>query len=434
MYVTVSLKLELDASSSLDELESGILTAGRVAMKEALKEAIGKIEQEQKRCPHCGNEQSRSAGTVRRVLQTIFGRVEVNLRRQRCTKCGKRFRPAQGCLSSLKGQTITAQLQELAALVGCSWPYEAAAGVLKELCGAVISDERLRQITNQRGKAQADKQLQEAEQVVNPTMQDIRKQRDQERRAKSQKPPKVQWLQVGLDGGWVPSRDQAGGMEGKIAVVASEVEKVGKQGRHRLSRRRYVATFSSSQDLGTLAYAAAHELGATIASQQVVLGDGADWIKTQANLHFPDAKKVLDWAHLWRVIQKAIRAVRPGQCAARRAWRKQQYEILRPLLWQGQVDEALAHLQALRPTAGQEPLKRLEDAISYLQTQRDWIGSYEQLRTHGYPVGSGLVERAVAVVINARMKKRGMRWKRTNATSLVALRVQYLNAQWDAAA
>ena len=52
----------------------------------------------------------------------------------------------------------------------------------------------------------------------------------------------------------------------------------------------------------------------------------------------------------------------------------------------------------------------------------------------GYPVGSGLVERAVAVVINARMKKRGMRWKRANATAVVALRFQCINAEWEDAA
>lgn len=49
-------------------------------------------------------------------------------------------------------------------------------------------------------------------------------------------------------------------------------------------------------------------------------------------------------------------------------------------------------------------------------------------------MGCGLVERAVALVINARMKKRGMRWKRANATALVALRVQRINADWEAAA
>lgn len=49
-------------------------------------------------------------------------------------------------------------------------------------------------------------------------------------------------------------------------------------------------------------------------------------------------------------------------------------------------------------------------------------------------MGSGLVERAVVVVINARMKKRGTRWKRANATGVVVLRVQQINAAWEAAA
>ena len=31
--------------------------------------------------------------------------------------------------------------------------------------------------------------------------------------------------------------------------------------------------------------------------EQVVLGDGAGWIKTQAELHFPEAFTILDWAH-----------------------------------------------------------------------------------------------------------------------------------------
>jgi hypothetical protein len=31
--------------------------------------------------------------------------------------------------------------------------------------------------------------------------------------------------------------------------------------------------------------------------EQVVLGDGADWITIQAELHFPEAVTILDWAH-----------------------------------------------------------------------------------------------------------------------------------------
>ncbi len=194
-----------------------------------------------------------------------------------------------------------------------------------------------------------------------------------------------------------------------------------------------MATFGPAEEVGRLTYAAACELGATEAKQQVVLADGASWIKTQACEHWPFAVKILDWPHLWRKIRDAVRALQPGKRAARRAWRKEQYEVLLPLLWEGEQEQALSYLQSLRPTRGEVP-GAWEDAIRYVETQKDWMGNYEQWQTDGYPVGSGLVERAVAVVINRRMKKRGMRWKRGNATAVVALRVQRINADWEAAA
>lgn len=125
------------------------------------------------------------------------------------------------------------------------------------------------------------------------------------------------------------------------------------------------------------------------------MGDGADWITTQASERFPDAVKVLDWPHLWRKVQAAVRALQPGKRPTRRAWRKTQYEVLLPLLWAGERLGALTHLQRLRPASGEVP-PALEDAIRYLETQQDWVGNYERGPEQGYPVGSGLVERAVA--------------------------------------
>ncbi|HEU5383312.1 MAG TPA: hypothetical protein VFV38_48545 [Ktedonobacteraceae bacterium] len=49
-------------------------------------------------------------------------------------------------------------------------------------------------------------------------------------------------------------------MEGKIGVIASQIDPVGKHGRHRLTKRRDVATFASAEELGRLASAAASEL------------------------------------------------------------------------------------------------------------------------------------------------------------------------------
>jgi hypothetical protein len=74
----------------------------------------------------------------------------------------------------------------------------------------------------------------------------------------------------------------------------------------------------------------------------------------------------------------------------------------------------------------------LEDMVRYVRGQRARLGNDAAWREAGYPVGSGLIERAVAVVINWRMQGRGMRWCRHNASaSAVALRVRELNAEWE---
>ena len=87
-------------------------------------------------------------------------------------------------------------------------------------------------------------------------------------------------------------------------------------------------------------------------------------------------------------------------------------------------------LRALATGLCAEPLEPIKKAIRYLEKQRPWIGSYEHWKGQGYPVGSGMIERAVALVINRRMKKRGMRWCRPNATAVVVLRTDLLNEDW----
>src|SRR5579863_9483444 len=226
MQVIVSFKIEVGASASLSELEGSIREAGREAMKEALKHSIGQREGQETSCPACGSEHCQTRGTKQRVLLTSFGRVEVPLKRLRCQECGHRFRPAEGCLAEVKGHNVTPDLRELAALVGSSWPYETATGVLKRLSGVQLCDERLRQITNEQGSAVAKEQREQAQEDLTEAvrMEQIRAQRTQ--REREGQPNQADWLLVGLDGGWIPSRDQKGGMEGKIGVIASQVDQV----------------------------------------------------------------------------------------------------------------------------------------------------------------------------------------------------------------
>lgn len=148
--------------------------------------------------------------------------------------------------------------------------------------------------------------------------------------------------------------------------------------------------------------------------------------KNRRHAFFGDAVKVLDWPHVWRAVVRAVRAARPGK--QHRRVRKGLYESLRDQLWHGEVDEAVGTLVGLR---GAEEVPSLEAAMGYLSNQRDWIGDYEAWRDQGYPVGSGLVERQVELVINRRLKRRGMRWLRANADAVVALRVEQLNCDWE---
>lgn len=57
---------------------------------------------------------------------------------------------------------------------------------------------------------------------------------------------------------------------------------------------------------------------------------------------------------------------------------------------------------------GAAEVKGLEEAIRYLEEQAEWIGDQAAWKAAGYPVGGGLVERAGAVVINARLQRRGV--------------------------
>jgi hypothetical protein len=437
MQVEVSLKIEIAATVSISQMEEQIQEAGQQAMREALKQGIRQWEDQNNSCPYCGEKQRRLEGTVRRAMAATFGRVEVARRRFRCLLCWRRFCPANALFADLKGGTISQPLQEAAVLAGCSWPYRVASQLLKKLSGACISAEEIRLLTNEQGKQRAAHQQAEAERVCSSRMAGVPP------AEKAEQP-----ILVGLDGGWVCSREQRGGMEGKVAVICSQVEELPmptssttfswsertgprqppKQ-RHRLAQRRYVATFAPSQQLGLQAEAAARSLNEDPSRPVVVVADGANWIKTEQERHFPQATCILDWAHLWREISAAIRAA--GR-AKHLSDREVQYQLFfhRSWLWQGGVDQAVQGLHRLATGLEAEPLKQVQQAIGYLENQRGWIGSYEQWRKLGYPVGSGMIERTVALVINRRMKKRGMRWCRPNATAVVALRTDLLNEDW----
>lgn len=204
MRIQVSLTFDLSASSSLADLEEALVTQGHQSMCVALQHVIKQWEQHQRCCPGCGNDQVRVEGTIGRTLLLVFGRVRLALRRYRCQHCLHRWCPARELLRDLHRQQVSPRLREAAVLAGASWPSRHAAQLLSRLSGAQISAEELRRLTMQQGEQQAHLQQVHAEQMLTCAPE------------KEEAEAGV----VGMDGGWTHSREQAGGMEGKVAVVA----------------------------------------------------------------------------------------------------------------------------------------------------------------------------------------------------------------------
>jgi hypothetical protein len=73
--------------------------------------------------------------------------------------------------------------------------------------------------------------------------------------------------------------------------------------------------------------------------------------------------------------------------------------------------------------------KEVCDALGYLFTNRQRM-RYRHFRQAGYPIGSGAVESACKVVVQQRMKQAGMRWSRSGAQAMLALRCALLSDRW----
>jgi hypothetical protein len=124
-----------------------------------------------------------------------------------------------------------------------------------------------------------------------------------------------------------------------------------------------------------LAAAAARSVCDDQSRKAVVLADGANWIKSEQEAHFPEATRILDWQHLWREVGHAVRTVAREKRVARSATRLSNLAPSRAGRWQGGVDGAIGALRDLGTGLPAEPLSAINGAITYVENQREWIGS-----------------------------------------------------------
>jgi hypothetical protein len=140
-----------------------------------------------------------------------------------------------------------------------------------------------------------------------------------------------------------------------------------------------------------------------------------------------DAVRILDFAHALEHLGAVAHShFGPGTPAAS-DWLGQQAHALR----HGQEATVLDALVTLATTGSPEARSVTRATLAYL-SQRLAQMHYATFVAAGYPIGSGCVESANKLVVEARLKGSGMHWCREHVNPMLALRTAIANRRWDA--
>jgi hypothetical protein len=94
-------------------------------------------------------------------------------------------------------------------------------------------------------------------------------------------------------------------------------------------------------------------------------------------------------------------------------------------------DGPAAILVELRQLLTQHPQNKLiQENLAYLEKRAAQM-QYPRFQEQGWPIGSGCVESANKLVVEARLKGAGMHWQRENVDPMLALRNLVCSDRWS---
>jgi hypothetical protein len=162
--------------------------------------------------------------------------------------------------------------------------------------------------------------------------------------------------------------------------------------------------------------------------------DGAVWEQGFLDVQRPDAVRILDWPHGVGYLAQVAQALYGVDTTANHAW----LAVQRQTLLYGDPQVVLAKLRGLQEEltlqAGDGPppaaLAVVRESLEYLDKRADQL-RYAAFRALGYPIGSGAVESANKLVVEARLKGAGMHWAPAHVNPLLALRGMACSDRWE---
>lgn len=297
--------------------------------------------------------------------------------------------------------------------LGVWMPFERVPDVLAFFTGVTVSVETVRRLTEQAGAAQVAVETARVEALEAHFPAAVTG-------------PAIQHLSV--DGAMVPL---IGGEWAEIKTVAiGEVTRTPTGSMH-TTALSYFSRLSDAQAFTRWARVETERRGTETAGIVCAVMDGAEWLQHFVDHHRPDAVRILDFPHAAQRVCAAAQAVWGAGTAATSTWLDDQLHALK----HGDPATVLTAIRALPVACASSPAEAAmtrETVLAYLTTRWEQI-QYATFRALGYPIGSGIVESANKLVVEARLKGSGMHWARAQVTPMVALRAMACSDRWGQA-
>lgn len=205
-------------------------------------------------------------------------------------------------------------------------------------------------------------------------------------------------------------------------LVIGEVAK-SKQAQRKSRSLTYFSRLASAEEFTRLALFETHRRGIESSAQVAAVMDGADWLQNFADHHCPQAIRILDFPHAGQRIT-AIAQACWGETETAATWSRTWLHRLK-------TEGAQPLLQEVRLLFNTYPdCEPLRIHLAYLQKRQSQM-DYPAFADDGWPIGSGSVESANKLVVEARLKGAGMHWHHRHVNPILALRNVVCNDQWD---
>jgi hypothetical protein len=324
------------------------------------------------------------------------------------------FSPLDEELGLLPG-SLTPVLEEALVRLGAWMPFEPAARMLTDLLHLTsVSAATARRHTEQAGAAYVAIQEQAVEQLekgpeITPSE------------------PITGKVVLEVDGAMVPLvKGEWAEVKSLVIGEAPEPGEVDGEGQVALERISSFSRLTGCEDFSRLSLVETLNRGVEQAPEVGVVSDGAEWIQGFIDYHRPGAVRILDFAHACQYVAVIGQGVYGEGTGASQEWLAEQ---LHNLKHEG-GRRVLAALRAL--VQGHEEKLEMREALSYLEKRESQM-QYGLFTRQGWPIGSGAVESANKLVVEARLKGSGMHWGRGHVNPMLALRNIVCSDRWQKA-